>query len=78
MIEWADPLERKMDHPLLGHQVKVSLGFEREAPDVEVYGVGTLIWLKMDGEFCLQDDEGQLCYGWPALEITDLGEDDDR
>lgn len=77
MIDWADALGSHKDHPFVGRRVKVSLGFERERPDVEVAGVGMLVWLKVDGEFCLEDDEGERWYGWPALEITEVGEDDD-
>jgi hypothetical protein len=55
---------------LIGKQVKVTLNYE----DNKII-VGELVQVHDDGEFVIRTTDNQLRYGWPYLDIEELGDE---
>lgn len=74
----GDPMDRPLNHPLLGRRVTVTIARAGEPGavrprhrTVDITHTGVLLRVTVSGDFDLRLDDGQTLYGWPCLDVTE-------
>lgn len=66
MSDYGGSLDREIDHPLLGHRVRVRLDDAGEH-----WLQGELMKITESGDVDIREESGLMVYAWPALEVVE-------